>query len=108
MTMPAARARPSPAASGLLDTTSAISAGYDGSFAASINAVILEPRPEMRTATRLPVCSLKIEMPVVDDAAVAGFKGAEGHHALASASQCSADRVGLRRRGLPPPCRSRS
>jgi hypothetical protein len=45
-------ARAEPAASGLFDRTSAISAGYEGPFAASIRAAMLEPRPEMRTATR--------------------------------------------------------
>gem|GEM_PF-5782545 len=50
--MPASAAAASPAASGRLDTTSAIVAGKAGSAAAAISAVMLEPRPEMSTATR--------------------------------------------------------
>src|SRR5262249_46828501 len=57
-----ASARVSPAASGRFDTTSAISAGYERSFAASISAAILEPRPEIRTATRF----LAMRSPVKD------------------------------------------
>src|SRR6185295_4614977 len=49
---PSLRACARPAASGRLDSTSATSAGYSDPFAASISAVMLEPRPEIRTATR--------------------------------------------------------
>src|SRR6516162_841468 len=51
--MPAACACNRPAACGRFDSTSTISAGYDGSFAAAISAAMLDPRPEMRTATRV-------------------------------------------------------
>src|SRR5215472_9451317 len=48
----AAAARPRPGASGRFETTSATSAGYDSCAAAAIKASMLEPRPEMRIATR--------------------------------------------------------
>ena len=41
-----------PPAPGRLEITSTISAGYFLSLAASINAAMFDPRPEMRTATR--------------------------------------------------------
>src|SRR5262249_52036261 len=50
--MVAAAARPRPGALGRLEITSAISAGYDSCAAAAIRASMLEPRPEMRIATR--------------------------------------------------------
>src|SRR5262249_20401869 len=50
--MAAAAARPRPGALGRLEITSAISAGYDSCAAAAIRASMLEPRPEMRIATR--------------------------------------------------------
>jgi len=49
---PASRAATSPGASGLSDTTSEISAENSGSWAASIRALMLDPRPEMRMAVR--------------------------------------------------------
>ena len=50
--MPACRARARPAASGVLASTSTISAGKSAARAPSIRAAMLEPRPEMRMATR--------------------------------------------------------
>src|SRR5262249_45973482 len=56
--MPAALAWASPAASARLETTSTMAAGYAGARAASISATMLEPRPEISTATRfLAMCS---------------------------------------------------
>jgi hypothetical protein len=67
--MPIASAWARPAASGLFDNTSAISAGYEGAFAASIKATMLEPRPEMRTATRFLAMRSpsEIEVPAIGD-----------------------------------------
>src|SRR5262249_46900392 len=50
--MACASAWASPAASGRFETTSAISAGEERSFAASLSAAMLGPRPGIRTATR--------------------------------------------------------
>ena len=46
------RANDRPAAAGLSDRTSTISAEKSGDRAASIKALMLEPRPDMRTAVR--------------------------------------------------------
>src|SRR5713101_5140146 len=50
--MPSAPARARPAAPERFERTRAISAGKPGFLAAAINATMLEPRPEIRTATR--------------------------------------------------------
>ena len=57
LAMPVALAVARPPASGRFDNTSTISAGQVLSFAASISAAMLEPRPEIRTATRLRLMS---------------------------------------------------
>src|SRR5579883_1297615 len=74
---PAALALSSPAASARLETTTAISAGKSAAAAALSSAAMLEPRPEMRMATRRFVASgfmaspREIEMAVIDDAMLA-------------------------------------
>ena len=74
--MPAACAVASPPAFGRFDATSTISAGKVLSFAASISAAMLEPRPEIRTATRLRLMSPsiwpEIERAIIRDARAAG------------------------------------
>src|SRR3954452_7498201 len=71
--MPAARAPKSPAASALLEMTTTISAGKSWRLAASTSAVMFEPRPEIRMATRRFMASPgKIEMAVVDHTVLAG------------------------------------
>src|SRR5262249_35847614 len=56
-------------ASGRFETTSAISAGEERSFAALISAAMLEPRPEIRTATRFLTMRspVKIQPPAIGD-----------------------------------------
>src|ERR1700733_15657751 len=73
--MPASRARKIPPASALLEMTTTISAGKPSAFAASISAVMLDPRPEIRMATRRFMASPRqIEMAVIDHA-VRAFGG---------------------------------
>src|SRR6478735_6007573 len=57
VTIPAAAARANPGASGRLASTNSITAGNDGSAAASSNADIFEPRPEIRIAVLMRVIS---------------------------------------------------
>src|SRR4051812_22182718 len=59
-----ARPRAKPAAAGRFERTIAISAGEPGSRAASISDAMLEPRPEIRTATRLRVISSRDQIEV--------------------------------------------
>src|SRR3972149_2676891 len=100
--MPAARAISRPPASGRFDSTSTISAGKLLSFAASISAALLEPRPEMRMAPRLRLMpSPEIEFAVVDDARLVGgaHHFAKSHHAFARARESFGDRGGIFGRG---------
>src|SRR3954452_18285720 len=70
--MPAARAPKSPAASALLEMTTTISAGKSWRRAASTSAVMFDPRPEIRMATRrFMVSPCQIEMAVIDHAVLA-------------------------------------
>ena len=82
------------------------------SFAASISAAMLEPRPEIRTATRLRLMhQLKIEFAVIDDARLAGgaHHFADGHAPVSPACvKACVDRVGVLRRGDRRSCRCRS
>src|SRR4051794_16360918 len=71
--MPLSRALASPAASALLEMTTTISAGKSRALAASTSAVMFDPRPEIRMATRRFMASpFKIEMAVIDHAVLAG------------------------------------
>src|SRR5438309_2422090 len=84
--MPAARAPKSPAASALLEMTRTISAGKSWRLADSTSAVMFEPRPEIRMATRRFMASpFKIEMAVIDHAMLAdgGNDFAKQHRAFA-------------------------
>src|ERR1051326_3785366 len=63
-----AAARSSPCAEGSLETTRTISAGNEAFFAASISATMLEPRPEIRTATRFRAMGLEPQRAVISDA----------------------------------------
>ena len=61
----------SPAASLLLEITTTISAGKFSAFAALTSAVMFDPRPEIRIATRFMISSAlhrEIEMVIVNDA----------------------------------------
>src|SRR6185295_17424246 len=69
----------SPLAPDLLDKTRAISAGKLRAFAASISALMFEPRPEMRMATRLRA-TLRSE---VESARVGDMRCAIDHRDLA-------------------------
>src|SRR6185295_2598537 len=89
--MPSAPAFASPAASALLEMTTTISAGKSCARAAPISAVMFDPRPEIRMATRRFMASpCEIEMAVIDHAVFAcggndlaqqrcGFAGAPDH-----------------------------
>src|SRR4051794_14608385 len=84
--MPASRARNSPAASVLLEMTTTISAGKSCALAASTSAVMFDPRPEIRMATRRFIVSpCQIEMAVIDHTVLAGGGNdfAEQYSALA-------------------------
>src|SRR4051794_12997557 len=71
--MPASRARNSPGASALLEITTTISAGKSCALAASTSAVMFDPRPEIRMATRRFIVSpCQIEMAVIDHTVLAG------------------------------------
>ena len=66
--------------------TATISAGKSAALAASISATMLEPRPEIRMATRRFMTSLrKIEVTVIDHAVLAFRRDhfAEQSHGLA-------------------------
>src|SRR5437879_1852828 len=70
--MPLAAAFSSPGASARLEMTATISAGKSASLAASINATMFEPRPEIRMATRRFIISLReVEVAVIDHAVLA-------------------------------------
>src|SRR5882757_5759699 len=70
---PLSRAFTSPPASALLEMTTTISAGKSWRRAASISAVMFDPRPEIRMATRrFMVSPCQIEMAVIDHAVLAG------------------------------------
>src|SRR4051812_2796427 len=84
--MPLSRALASPPASALLEMTTTISAGKSCALAASTSAVIFDPRPEIRMATRRFMASpFKREMAVIDHAVLAGRRDdfAEQNHAFA-------------------------
>ena len=69
--MPAAFAFASPAASLLLEITTTISAGKFSAFAALTSAVMFDPRPEIRIATRFMISSAlhrEIEVVIVNHA----------------------------------------
>src|SRR3954451_4112817 len=69
---PLALALASPPASARFEITTAISAGKSFVAAASIKAAILDPRPEIRIATRRFMASpCQIEVAVIDDAMLA-------------------------------------
>ena len=84
------------------------------SFAASISAAMLEPRPEIRMATRLlrPSRSpARSRLARIGDARRARCRRrdlAEPHDRLAVAREHGGDRVGAARRRRPRPCRSRN
>src|SRR5688572_27191047 len=87
---PAARALAVPVASDLFEKTTAISAGKSRARAASISALMFEPRPEIRMATRRFIGSQsQVEVVVVDDALFTGrFDDvAEMRYGLAAARQ---------------------
>src|SRR5439155_12371126 len=90
-----------PPASARLEITTAISAGKSSSVAASINAAMFDPRPEIRMATRRFMASpCQIEMTVIDHAmfAFGGDHLAQQRHALAALGKNSGDlfdRIGL-------------
>src|SRR6476659_1622369 len=70
--MPCAAAFSRPPASARLEITVTISAGKSGALAASINAAIFDPRPEIRMATRRFMRSpRKVQMTVIDYAMLA-------------------------------------
>src|SRR5260370_1121469 len=84
--MPTSRARRSPAALALLEITTTISAGKSWRRAASTSAVMFDPRPEIRMATRRFMASLcQIEMAVIDHAVLTGGGNdfAQQHRAFA-------------------------
>src|SRR3954451_10138545 len=86
--MPRSRARARPAASALLEMTAAISAGKSAAAAASISAIMFDPRQEIRMATRRFMTSpRKIEMAVIDHAVLPrrGDDLAKQHCAFAGA-----------------------
>src|SRR5258707_12177071 len=69
---PPSRAFASPAASALLEMTTTISAGKSWRRAASTSAVMFDPRPEIRMATRRFMASpCQVEMAVIDHAVLA-------------------------------------
>src|SRR5262249_39416275 len=69
---PLALAFSRPSASALFEMTSEISAGKSGMAAALISAAMLEPRPEIRMATRRFMgLQRQIELAVIDDAMLA-------------------------------------
>src|SRR4051812_10752610 len=71
--MPLSRALASPPASALLEMTTTISAGKSCALAASTSAVMFDPRPDIRMATRRFMASpCKIEMAVIEHAMLAG------------------------------------
>src|SRR5882762_7628428 len=77
----------SPPASALLEMTTTISAGKSSALAASTSAVMLDPRPEIRMATRRFMASpCQIEMAVIDHAVLPGSGNdfAQQHRAFAS------------------------
>src|SRR6185437_10934643 len=89
-------ARSSPGASARLEKTTAISAGKSGAAAALISAAMLEPRPEIRMATRRFIISPRqIEVSVIDDPVLALGRDhlAEQADALAARGQNIGDRV---------------
>src|SRR5947209_11114434 len=88
--MPLSRALASPPASALLEMTTTISAGKSCALAASTSAVMFDPRPEIRMATRRFMASpFKIEMAVIDHAVLArgGNDLTQQHHAFAGFGQ---------------------
>src|SRR3984957_16878685 len=100
--MPPARALSNPPASARLEITTAISAGKSAARAASINAAMFDPRPEIRIATRRFMASpCEIEMAVIDHAVLAGGRDhlAQQRNALAAFGEHVADRFA--RVGLP-------
>src|SRR3954449_9221109 len=98
---PPSRALATPPALPLLEMTTTISAGNSGARAASISAVMFDPRPEIRMATRRFMTSpCEIEMAVIDDAVLAGCGNdfAQQHGALARRGEDLddlVDRIGL-------------
>src|SRR6476661_1896593 len=85
--IPLALALSRPAASPRLEITTAISAGKSWAAAAWIRAAMLDPRPEIRIATRrFMVSPCQIEMAVIDDAMFAGRRDhfAQNSDALAA------------------------
>src|SRR5947199_1219258 len=84
--MPLSRALASPPASALLEMTRTISAGKSCALAASTSAVMFDPRPDIRMATRRFMASpFKIEMAVIEHAMLArgGNDLAQQHGAFA-------------------------
>ena len=70
---------------------------------------MLEPRPEIRIATRLRGCAHSAIEPAIDDAGVAArHDAADRRHRLAGLLQHGRDLRGLARRHDQRPCRCRS
>src|SRR6267142_2704068 len=92
--IPAACAFARPPASARFEITTAISAGKSSACAASINAAMFDPRPEIRMATRRFMASpCQIEMTVIDHAmfALGGDHLAQQRHALAALGENRGD-----------------
>src|ERR1700716_3752910 len=91
---PLARALSRPPASERLEITTTISAGKSAAAAASINAAIFDPRPEIRIATRRFMASpCQIEVTVIDHAVFAGgrYHLAQQRNALAAFGEYPGD-----------------
>src|SRR3954470_13011025 len=94
--MPLALAFSSPGASARLEITATMSAGKSAGSAASINAAMFEPRPEIRMATRSFMMLLqKVEVTVVDHAmfTIGRDHLTEQGHGLAALRENLGDRV---------------
>src|SRR5882762_7166524 len=90
-----------PPASARLETTTTIWAGKSSAAAASINAAMFDPRPEIRIATRRFMASpCQVEMAVIDHAVFACGRDhlAQQRHALTAIRENPGDffdRIGL-------------
>src|SRR3982074_2819178 len=94
--MPLALALSSPGASARLEITATISAGKSAASAASINATMFEPPPEIRMGTRRFMMSLrKVEVTVIDHAVLTLGRNhlAEQGHGLAGLRENLGDSV---------------
>src|ERR1700682_4062283 len=94
--MPLAFAFSKPPASARLEMTATISAGKSASLAASINATMFEPRPEIRMATRRFMMSLReVKVTVIDHAMLTLGRDhlAEQGHGLAGLRENLGDRI---------------